>query len=138
MSANEHLDDELQPDKDEVLQVEDLPPTESVPVRVEGQVRVTVLPNRGGTTFTRTLDTSPKRMVAADHRRRKATLMSIGANARFALSAASAAGSDRMALWPQNVPYIVESDTEIWACADTGTTQVSITTELWAEGDGKA
>ncbi len=138
MSANEHPVDDINPDKDDVVQVEEIPLSEAVPVQVEGPVRVQLLPRKGGTTFTKTLTTSPQRLLAADHRRAKATLMSIGQNLLVSLSQASAQDASRMALWPQNFPFVVEADTEVWAASSTSTTVVSVTTELWAEGNSEA
>lgn len=139
MSANEHPEsDDLQPDKDEVLQNEEIPDV-AVAVRIESPVRTTSLPNKGGATKTLTIGTTtPVRMVNADHRRAKATFISIGANALFALNNASAQDPSRMALWPQNVPYVVTADTEVWVLSASATTSISVTTELWAEGNSQA
>jgi hypothetical protein len=141
MSANAHPDDvdDLQPEKDEVLQQEDYPPSESVPVRLEGIARTQELPHKGGTTFTRTVTaTVPVRLLAADHRRSVARVVSIGANALFALRASDAGEASRMSQHPQNVVYTLTADCELWVMAATGTTSVSVTTELWAEGNSKA
>jgi hypothetical protein len=138
VSANEHPVDDINPPKDDVMQVEVIPESEAVPVQVEGPVRVQVLPRKGGSTRTRTISTTPVRLLSADHRRAMATLISIGTNVLFALGKEQAADPTTMALWPQNVPYVVTADTEVWVAAVVGPTQVSITTELWAEGDSRA
>lgn len=137
MSASEHPVDDINPDKDDVLQVED-PDPQAVEVRIVGPAKVQQLPHKGGSTRTRTIGTTPVRMLSADHRRARAVLMSVGANALFALGKEQAADPSTMALWPQNVSFVVTTDTEVWAAAATGTTSMSVMTELWAEGNSES
>lgn len=137
MSADEHPVDDINPDKDDVLQVED-PDPQAVEVRIVGPAKVQQLPHKGGATRTRIISTTPVKLLSADHRRARAVLMSVGTNVLYALGKEQAVDPSTMALWPQNVPYVVTADTEVWAVAVVGPTSVSITTEMWAEGNSEA
>lgn len=137
MSAN---DVDFQPDTEEVLQMEPEGKTPVVDVTVRGPVRTQELPRRAGATFTRTVPamsgTVPAlRVLAADHKRARAVIMSIGQNMLVAFSQASAQDASRMALWPANVPFPVTTATEVWVASSTATTSISVITELWAAGD---
>lgn len=136
---------DLQPDVDEVLQTEqdDTPrdgkPEPPVDVRVNGSVRTQELPHKAGATRTRpVVSTTPIRLLAADHRRARASVMSIGQNMYVAFNSASASDVSTMMLWPANVPFIVLTATEVWVASATATTSVSFATELWATGEGDA
>lgn len=139
MSAEEV---DLQPTTPEVLQSEEAPegdyPIVAVSlVKSSVPVRTQELPHKGGATFTNaSVTTAPIRILRGDKRRARATLMSIGANMRIAFNNASAQDPTRMQLWPQNVPFIVTHDTDVYVAADAGTTSVSVSTELWATGEG--
>jgi hypothetical protein len=133
----EHDGVELQPDNDEVLQAEPVYALNEPPVSVvvEGPVRTQPLPTKAGGTVTRTLTTTPGLVLKADHRRRRALLVSVGQNIYVALNQASAQDVSRMALWPQNVPLELTNDSDVYAAAATGTTQLGVVTELWATGE---
>lgn len=136
MSANEV---DLQPTTDEVLQVEDgaWPKEPAVEVTVHGPVRTQELPHKAGATFTRpNITTTPYRILTADHRRARAVLLSIGQNLLIAFNSASAQDPSRMALWPANTQFLVTAATEVWVASATGTTSVSVATEMWAAGEG--
>jgi hypothetical protein len=139
MSAEEV---DLQPTTPEVLQSEEAPegdyPIVAVSlVKSSVPVRTQELPHKGGATFTNgAVTTTPIRILRADKRRALATLMSIGGNMRIAFNNASAQDPSRMQLWPQNVAYYVGHDTDVYVAADTVNTAVSVSTELWATGEG--
>jgi hypothetical protein len=144
MSAGtEHLD--LQPDDEDVLQSEPpYHPSNDPPVcvTVDGPVRTQALPTKAGATLTKALTLTPQKVLQADHRRAKVTLVCVGAateNLLVALSQAAAQDASRMALWPVNVPLVISSDSEVWAAAAavTGTPKLGVITELWATGDGQ-
>jgi hypothetical protein len=131
---------DLQPETDEVLQSEArVDPTGSVCIEyVKTPVRVQELPRKGGVTRTYTVsDTAVKQLIAADHFRGKATIISIGQNMLIGFNQVSTSDPTMMALWPANVPFYVTASVDVYVlCAAAGmTTSISLATELWATGD---
>lgn len=124
-------DNPLQPDTDEVLQLE---PMSSVPVRLDGPVRTQALPTKGASTRTVQLTTTPILLLRANHWRKNVKLVGIAQAFLFAFNKASASDPSTMAQWPIGVPYTCEATTEIWVAAATGTTALSVVTENWAAG----
>jgi hypothetical protein len=123
----------LQPDIDDVLQEET--PEPAVAVHVEGPVRTQILPRKAGSTFTKTVGTTPQRILRQDHRRAGAYLTSFGADLLLAFDSASAQEPSRMARWPALTPFPSEAITDIWVASESATSEVSIITELWATGE---
>jgi hypothetical protein len=129
-------DNEFQPDVFDAMQFEPEGREAAVKVIVTGPVRIQDLPRKAGATFTRlAVTTAPMKLLAADHRRAAARIVSIGQNMLVALSAASAQDASRMALWPANLVFLCEADTEVWVASATATTTISVVTELWATGE---
>lgn len=129
---------ELQPDDLEAMQVETEDPGPAARVQVvgmDGPVRTQALPRKAASTKTRTVGVAPVRMLAADHRRAVAQVVSIGQNMLFAFSQTGAQDPSAMALWPQNVPFTLTADTELWVASATGTTSISVVAEYWATGE---
>lgn len=135
---------ELQPDTDEVLQVEEPYGTEpTVRVCVDGPVRTQELPAKSGAAFTRSVSVSPVRLVGADHRRRSVKLMAED-NFLIAFSRAGivSAGdtpdnNDAFKYYAASSPILeVAATVEVWAASLSGVAKVSVITELWATGDG--
>lgn len=133
---------DFQPDLDEVMQAEEHGTNEELPVTVvvTGVVRTQTLPEKSGTTKTVTLvaagaGVTPVRIMQADHRRARVTLIAIGGAMRFAFNTASKEDPARMALWPANVPYVHLGDDEIWVAADTVAITVSVAGGRWATGE---
>lgn len=129
--------DDLQPDLEDVLQVEDPEGVEAtVRVSQQGPVRTQALPRKAGATRTVSVGVlpTPYRLLRANPRRAQALLI---APAAFlvALNAASAQDLSTMALWPPNVPLPVGADTDVWVAAATGTVSVSVISEFWAAGE---
>lgn len=129
----------LQPDDLEALQAETddshAPAARVEIVGIDGPVRTQDLPRKAASSRTRSgITTTPVRVLAADHRRAIARVMSVGANMLIAFSAASAQDPSTMSLWPQNVSYTLTADTELWVAAATGTTTISVSCEFWATG----
>ncbi len=130
---------ELQPDTGEVLQEEPQQYT-AIPVCVEdvqGPVRVQALPRKTGSTRTRTVGTTRAvPVLEADPRRAQAVLMSMDQEMLVGFSEASAQDPSTMSLWPAGVPFVITAVVDVYVlCAvESETTQVSITTELWAAG----
>lgn len=129
---------ELQPDVDEVLQVEEPAGVEPV-VRVEqqGPVRTQELPRKAGSTKTVTANPlpSPFRLLRPNPRRFSAYVVSDSAFL-VAFNNASAQEASTMARWPANVPLPVTADVDVWVAAETGTADVSAVVEYWATGEG--
>lgn len=128
---------DLQPEVDVVLQEEHYDDA-AVKVCVESvksPVRTQELPHKAGATRTRTVGTAPVKLLAADHFRARATIVSIGQNMLFAFSNAATQDPSTMALWPAGVPYISLAATEVWVASATSTTSVSYASENWAAGD---
>lgn len=129
---------ELQPDLEDVLQVESEGKETAVKVDVTGPVRIQELPRKAGSTVTRSsIGVLPNalQVLRADHRRAQSYL--IGSAAFLvAYGDANAQDASTMALWPANVPLCVTATVDVWVAASTGTVNVSVITELWATGEG--
>ena len=126
---------ELQPDTDEVLQVEP-EDYQAIPVcvkEVAAPVRVQALPRKGAASMTKALTTTAVPVLRADHRRGRTVLVG---DAAFlvAFSEASCQADSAMAAWPANLPLELTATTEVWAKAATGDVALSVITERWAEG----
>lgn len=127
---------ELQPDTEDVLQ-EESEPQLSVPVCVVDQktpLRVQQLPRKGGATFTKTVTTTPLQVLWPDHRRARARIVSTSA-LLLAYDIAAAQDASTMAIWPANQIFEAGATTDVWVAAASGTAQVGVITELWAEGE---
>lgn len=128
---------ELQPDTPEVLQQEVDESPGVIPVCVHdihGPVRTQALPRKGGGTRTVPLTTTPKRILTADHRRYKATL-SGDADILVAFTQASAQDVSTMATVWSKTQLKITAAVEVWVQAVSGTANLSVITERWAEGD---
>lgn len=128
---------DLQPDLDEVLQAEVAPVHEGAPtpVVVIGPVRTQTMPEKAGATKTVTVGITPVKILQADHRRARTTILAIGGTMMFAFNSASKEDSSKMALWPANVAFTHLGDDEIWVMAVAGTITVSVATGRWATGE---
>lgn len=127
---------DLQPDVADVLQ-EEGPATTTVPVCITDQktpVRVQQLPRKGGATFTKAVTTVALQVLWADPRRARARLASTSA-LLIAFTQTAAQDPSTMTVWPGSVPFETTATTELWVAAASGTAQVGIITELWAEGE---
>jgi hypothetical protein len=126
---------DLQPDIDEVLQVESPAGAEpTVKVEVTNPVRVQRLPRKAASTKTRTVDTNIVQLLGADPRRASFTLVASAA-VLLAFTETSAQDAGTSAQWPANVPYTSDAGTELWVKAQTGTAAVSVISQYWATGD---
>lgn len=127
---------ELQPDVHEVLQEEDGAAL-SVPVCITEQkspVRVQELPRKSGATFTKSLTTTPLQVLWPDPRRARARVASTSA-LLIAFTQTAAQDPSTMTIWPASVPFETTATTDLWVAAATGTAQVGVITELWADGE---
>lgn len=129
----------MQPDLEDVAQVLPDPVNEPpVNVVVDGPVRTQALPRRAGATFTKPVGSAaPTFILRADGRRAAAYITSFDQDMLVAFSNASAQDASRMGRWPAGTPLPVEAATDVWVQAVTGTSAVSVITEMWATGDGR-
>jgi hypothetical protein len=132
------MSDELQPDVEEVLQVEPYGDTTPVGVSVVGPVRTQALPRKAASTRTITAPVLPSpafRILRPNPRRAAAYLVS---DAAFlvAFNYASSTDAGSMARWPANVPLPVSADVDVYVAASAGTPAVSAVVEYWATGEG--
>jgi hypothetical protein len=127
----------MQPDVDDVLQVEE-PGTEPVvKVDQQGPVRTQALPTKAGATRTFTVGTLPTPFhILWPNPRRKQALLIAPAPFLVALNGASAQDGSTMAQWPANVPFPVTATTDVWVAAVADTVAVSVVSEFWATGEG--
>lgn len=135
---------ELQPDVDDVLQVEEPAGVEpTVKVEQQGPVRTQALPSKAGSTKTVPVTVQPFRLLRPNPRRRSVILISDAAF-YFAFNMASAqidstvtTPPPTMAMWPANVPLpLTSAGTDVVVAATTGTAHVSAVVEYWATGEG--
>jgi hypothetical protein len=136
---------ELQPDVEDVLQVEDPEGSETtVRVKQQGPVRTQALPSKAGSTKTVPVTTAKFTLLRPNPRRRSAILIS---DAPFYFSVTQAAAQidtsvttppPTMAMWPANVPLpMTAAETFAVVAAKTGTANVSAVVEYWAAGEGE-
>lgn len=134
---------QLEPDTDEILQVEEEPaPMVPIPVVVTGPTRVQELPRkswRGRTIIA--LGTTPKRILAADPHRALVELYAwtdaiLIAPTQFSFGDDTyTTQEDGSAVkWPQAVVRAIHATGEVWARAATTTTDLSVYVENWADG----
>lgn len=127
---------DLQPDTADVLQ-EEGEPGGTVPVCITDQktpLRVQQLPRKGGATFTKTVGTTALQILWPDHRRARARVASTSA-ILIAYDMAAAQDPTTMAVWPAGQPFEASATTDVWVAAASGTAQVGVITEFWAEGE---
>jgi hypothetical protein len=120
---------EQTPSPAEVQQYEE-PSMATVPVRVDGPVRVAELPSVTQGIGSVVLDTTGSQVLAADPRRKRATLLT---NDQEMHISHSQAGLVNGATWPVDVPLILDTSDALWARAAADTTQVTVIIEGWAE-----
>lgn len=127
----------MEPDYEDVVQVEPEEGVIEAPVlvAVDGPVRSVALPRKAGTTFTRSIGLSTVQLLRADPRRAVAVITSFDDDLYIAFNVASAQDPSRMALWPKGTPFRCEAATEVYVQANTADTDVSVVTELWAQGE---
>ncbi len=129
----------FQPDEAEILQLEPDAPLTTIPVCIADSktaIRVQILPLQDGGTRTRNIDAlGPIQVARADHFRAKLILVSFDQDFYFALNGQSAQDPSRMSRWPMKVPLYLDTVTPVWVQAMTATTDLSITTQLWATSD---
>jgi hypothetical protein len=136
---------ELQPDVEAVLQVEEPEGTEpTVRVKQQGPIRTQPLPRKAGSTKTVPVTTAKFTLLRPNPRRASAIIISDQPfYFSFTLAAAQIDTSvttppPTMAMWPANVPLpMTSADTYAVVAAKTGTANVSAVVEYWAAGEGE-
>jgi len=126
------VEDAPQPDLSDLQQREvfDGP---AVRVCVDGSTDVHTLPNRGFSTSIEPIGSNGVRILFADPRRRKATIILRSATATdFFYVSASQSGQG--VPWPANVPMVHDHCDEVWAKEGTpAAPSLSVLYETWAD-----
>jgi hypothetical protein len=118
------------PPGDDVFQ-EDEGEGDRVPVIVENIVRVDEMPTAIGGMHRTIITTTAEKILNADARRKMVTLVSLDQDIYLAPSF-SEANPSGAALWPANVPLVLQSSDELWAASFASTTTLTIIIENWA------
>lgn len=142
-NVHEHGEIESSPDIDDVYQEEEPEPT-AVPVKVNHPVQVHILPSRMGVSRNYQVGTTNVvPLLNANPKRRRATLLAtLTTSADSSTSRGVFIGqnadalSGEAAVWPYNVPLVVEHSELIYVRAQgtlTTAAQISVITEDWAD-----
>ena len=122
------FEEQPHPGLDEVMQRPESPC--AVPVEHLGPVQVHQLPAKLGTAFAVTASSTPQQILGADRFRKVARLIST--DNPFGVSVSrSVNGTQTGAVWPANVPLILEHSDAITVYTASGTASVSVITENW-------
>lgn len=130
------MNNESTPDLDEIQQEEDERAL-VVPVRVVetmSPVRVQLLPSRHGVSrsfSSLATDTEPTPLMGADLRRRRATIVATGD--MMYVGERELVKNAQAALWPENVPLVIEHTEQVYARAAATDAIISVITENWAD-----
>jgi hypothetical protein len=108
------------------------PPFEAIPVHVTRSVRTKALPPAETGILSFDLTTTPIRILTADKRRGRATIIGFTQNLVLGTTYAQAAGS-LGGTWPNLVPLIWYGTGEVWAASATSTASVSVIIDQWAD-----
>ncbi len=129
MSTN--ADELLEPSDAELLQEEE--ELKAVPVEINTPVNTRELPSKFGSMFTeKAVGTAVAvRILGRDPRRKSAKIIGLSQNLRFGPTQAVAQTTG--AEWPAIVPMVTDCFDELWVCATTSTTDISVIAEWWAE-----
>lgn len=120
------IEDPPAPDLDD-LQQREIPHLGAVPVCVEGPVLVQVQPARRGTAEPTGLNQTPAHILGEDPRRSAATLLCDVAWNYFARKGGASVR------WPADVPLVIQHCSEVWASVTTGTGNLSVISEYYAD-----
>lgn len=128
---------DMQPDPEEVLQVEPdrVLDSSSVPVAVDGPVRVQTLPaSPQWAVFRQTIDQStPQQLIGADARRKRCVIMGEGSFGFFLGNDRVGMTSGRVFRSTVNVPLEFTHTGEIWGLGDGGSAILSVYIEQWTD-----
>jgi hypothetical protein len=127
---------ESTPDLEEIQQEEEERAL-VVPVKVVetlSPVRVQLLPSRHGVSRSYTTDSTdaePVPLLGGDLRRRRATIIAIGA--AIYVGDREMVKQGQAAQWPELVPLVIEHTEQVYARAATTSATVSVISENWAD-----
>lgn len=121
---------ETDQDPADVLQETEDYDVKAVPVCIDEPVRTQELPARSGACYQAQVDTTGLRILGRDPRRKSATIIAISQDLRLGTTQANALNGARI---PAVVPFVISHIDEVWAATLTGTTEVSVITEQWAD-----
>lgn len=125
-----NIDDVPEPDLDAVQQL----PDEGirVPVRLDQPVPVHILPSRSGAARSYDVDTTTiLPLLGRDDRRRRAQIISI--DQHIFVGEAEEVRAGTAALWPKQVPLVIEHTELVFVRASASVTKVSVVAEQWAD-----
>jgi hypothetical protein len=125
--------DLIEPSDGELLQEEYEKP-EAVRVCIDGPTQTRELPAKfAGMSTLKGVTSGPAvQLLYKDFRRKSATINALSANIILGSSQAQASANSG-ATWPANVPLVVTSYEEVWVCAVSTTTDISVILESWAD-----
>lgn len=128
----------ITPDPDEIVQAEDeYDDARPVSVAVSGPVQTREMPAAGYPgyrTETAVGTAIGVKALSLEPRRKSATITALTQDIWISVSQAGAqAGAGGAMRWPALIPKPINHMHEVWVCAVSGTTDVSIETENWSE-----
>ncbi|MFJ2307658.1 hypothetical protein [Streptomyces sp. NPDC087787] len=127
---------EITSDPDEIVQHEYPPePDRPIGVTVRGPVETRELPARGvGYRTEQNVGQVAVRLLPLEARRKGALICAVGQDIWLAQSQAGAmAGAAGAIRIPAVLPWPVDHLGEVWACAVSGTTDISVQSSYWSE-----
>lgn len=128
----------ITPDPEEIVQAEeDYDPTRPINVTVCGPVQTRALPaigRPGYRTESNVTATIGVKLLAMEPRRQSAVIIAQTQDIWISGSQAGAqAGASGAFKVPAVVPFVVDDIYAVWACAVSGTTDISVKTTNWSE-----
>jgi hypothetical protein len=128
---------DLTPDPDEIVQAEeDDYPLQPIPTTVCGPVQTRELPGIRGSYRTEQGVTTGLgvRLLPLEPRRKAATIFCLDQDVWVSSSQAGAqTGASGAMRVPSKTPLVIDHMDEVWVCAVTATTDVSVMSTFWSE-----
>lgn len=114
----------------DILQEQDVY-ARAIPVCLDDPVRTQELPARAGACYTSgPVDINGQKILGRDPRRKSATIIGLTQDILIGTTQANARAGARI---PAVVPFVISTTDEYWAASVTGTTDISVITEQWAD-----
>lgn len=121
---------------EEIVQCEPPAAGTPVPVVVQGPVETREVPAAGPAgylTATAVGAAIGVKVLGLEPRRKSATIMALSQDIWISTTQAGAqAGAGGAMRWPSLVPKVIDHINEVWVCAVSGTTDVSVETVKWS------
>lgn len=128
---------DLIPEPDEIVQAEDCGcELTTIPVKVKQVVETREMPGirAGYKTESDVSSTVAVRLLSLEPRRKSAVIMASDQDIWISSSQAGAqAGASSSFRISAVVPFTIDHMDEVWACAVTGTTDISVMSTIWSE-----